>query len=172
MRALVNDDTPRLQPVALEPLIDAVVNLLEPERRRLGCVIRRERNAEDAKVMADALQVQLVLVNLLQNAMQSLSVGAPADRSLHIEVQAARHSAGDASEEPNIQISVIDQGAGVPPERAEEIFEQFSSGRTGGMGLGLAVSRAIVEAHGGQLWHEPNPAGGAIFRFTLRAPRA
>ncbi|MBK1650274.1 sensor histidine kinase [Rhabdochromatium marinum] len=162
VRSLVNDDGPRLQPVAVEPLIDAVMNLLEPERRRLGCAIRSEHQARDVKVMADSLQVQLVLVNLLQNAMQSLAAGAYDNRSILIEVRPV----GDF-----IQVSVIDWGGGVPPERAEEIFEQFSSGRTGGMGLGLAVARAIVEAHGGQLWFAPNPAGGAIFRFTLRVFR-
>ncbi|WPL13706.1 MULTISPECIES: sensor histidine kinase [Thiorhodovibrio] len=179
VRSLVSNDAPRLHPVALEPLIDAVLNLLEAELTRQRCEIRRDRSAEQVKVMADPLQVQLVLVNLLQNAMQSLAAGAYDDCSILIEVRPVEESAAESAPEstpestkqPRIQISVIDQGGGVAPERAEEMFEHFSSGRSGGMGLGLPVSRAIIEAHGGQLWHEPNPDGGAIFRFTLGAAR-
>jgi two-component system sensor kinase FixL len=68
-----------------------------------------------------------------------------------------------------VQVSVTDRGAGVAPDRVADIFEPLYSGTSGGMGMGLAVARSIVEAHGGRLWYEPNPAGGAVFRFTLRA---
>ena len=67
-----------------------------------------------------------------------------------------------------VLISVTDRGPGIPPERVADIFEPLYSGTSGGMGIGLAISRAIIDAHGGRLWYEPNPAGGAIFRFTLQ----
>ncbi len=71
-----------------------------------------------------------------------------------------------------VQVSVMDQGHGVPPDRVADIFEPLYSGASGGMGMGLAISQAIIDAHRGQLWYEPNPAGGAIFRFTLQRVRS
>ncbi len=75
-------------------------------------------------------------------------------------------------DEREVQVSVTDRGPGVPPDRVADIFEPLSSGTRGGMGMGLAISRAIIEAHAGRLWYEPNPAGGAVFRFTLRTAGA
>ena len=66
-----------------------------------------------------------------------------------------------------MQVSVTDGGGGVAPERVENIFEPLYSGTSGGMGMGLAICRDIIDAQGGRIWYEPNPAGGAIFRFTL-----
>jgi two-component system sensor kinase FixL len=70
-----------------------------------------------------------------------------------------------------VEISVSDTGPGLAPEVAERLFEPFVTTRTSGMGVGLSISRSIVEAHGGRLWVEPNPGGGTIFRFTLQAAR-
>jgi two-component system sensor kinase FixL len=64
---------------------------------------------------------------------------------------------------------VTDRGPRVPPDRVPDIFEPLYSSTSGGMGMGLAIARAIVDSHGGRFWYEPSPAGGAIFRFTLRA---
>jgi two-component system sensor kinase FixL len=105
------------------------------------------------------------VVNLLQNATQAICAdGAGRDKQVRVEV-------GPAADD-QVQVSVIDRGPGVPPDRAQEIFEPLYSGTSGGMGMGLSIARDIVEAHGGRLWHEPNPAGGAIFRFTLPVARA
>jgi signal transduction histidine kinase len=77
------------------------------------------------------------------------------------------------SDPEGVRVDVADRGPGVPAEDAERIFEPFyrvpgeTSRSVKGTGLGLAVSRSIVEAHGGRLWYEPNPGGGALFRFTL-----
>ncbi len=68
-----------------------------------------------------------------------------------------------------ITISVADTGSGIAPEMASQLFQPFVTNKRHGMGVGLSISRTIVEAHGGQIDAEPNPAGGTIFRFTLRA---
>ena len=65
-------------------------------------------------------------------------------------------------------VSVIDSGPGLEPAAAERLFQPFVTTKAQGMGVGLSISRTIVEAHGGRIWTEPNPAGGAIFRFTVR----
>jgi two-component system sensor kinase FixL len=70
-----------------------------------------------------------------------------------------------------VQVSVADTGSGIAPEISAQLFRPFVTSKAQGMGVGLSVSRTIIEAHGGKLWAEPNPAGGTIFSFTLRVAR-
>jgi two-component system sensor kinase FixL len=72
-------------------------------------------------------------------------------------------------EEDMIELSVADTGPGIAPEIAAQLFQPFITTKAQGMGVGLSISRTIVEAHGGRLWVEPNPGGGTIFRLTLKA---
>jgi signal transduction histidine kinase len=133
---------------------------MEPEIESRGFHIDCEPAGDLPEVLADALQVQLVLVNLLHNSMQSIGSGDQYDKRVSVDMRAIN--------DREVQVSVTDRGPGVAPDRVADIFEPLYSGTSGGMGMGLAISRAIIEAHGGRLWYEPNPAGGAIFRFTLR----
>jgi signal transduction histidine kinase len=100
-----------------------------------------------------------VLLNLVRNALEAASplAGAPQD----VLVQARRAGPDD------LVIRVIDEGAGVEPEAVERVFEPFYTTKPGGLGLGLAISRSIVEAHGGSLRLEPNADRGATFSLTL-----
>jgi two-component system sensor kinase FixL len=100
------------------------------------------------------------LVNLLQNAMKGVCASDQYDKCVSVDVR--------PTNDREVQISVTDRGPGIPAERVADIFEPLYSGASGGMGMGLAIARTIIDAHGGRLWYEPNPAGGAIFRFTLR----
>ena len=77
---------------------------------------------------------------------------------------ATRPSAGNM-----VEVSVADTGPGTSPDVASQLFQPFITTKPQGMGVGLSISRSIIEAHGGQIWTEPNPGGGAIFRFALRA---
>ncbi len=113
-------------------------------------------------VLADALQVQLILVNLLSNALRSVCSANEYDK------QADHRRCAGTIGDREVQVSVTDRGGGVPPERVENIFEPLYSGASSRMGMGLAICRDIMDAQGGRIWYEPNPAGGAIFRFTLR----
>ncbi|EIC20839.1 sensor histidine kinase [Thiorhodovibrio frisius] len=163
VRSLVSSGEPQLEPVPLYPLLEAVIRMIEPEIESRSCHIRCSLTGEAPTVLADPLQVQLVLVNLIQNATQSLAddTDTGADKEVSVDL-------GYAGKD-QVEVSVTDHGPGVPPERVGDIFEHFYSEKRGGMGMGLSIARTIVEAHGGKIWHEPNPTGGAIFRFTLRA---
>ncbi len=161
VRSLVGTSDVRLLPVPLCPLVEEVIRMMEPETERRGCRIIRQFAGDFPVVLADSLQIQLVLVNLLQNSMRSICSNERYDKQVFVNM--------DAIDDREVQVSVTDQGHGVPPDRVADIFEPLYSGTSGGMGMGLAISKAIIEeAHGGRLWYEPNPTGGAIFRFTLR----
>lgn len=110
-------------------------------------------------VLADKVQIQQVLINLLRNAVDAMET---AERR---ELVVATVPDGDDM----VEISVADTGSGIAPEVASQLFQPFVTNKRHGMGVGLSISRTIVEAHGGQISVEPNPAGGTIFRFTLRA---
>ena len=102
----------------------------------------------------------LVLVNLLSNALNSLARTGKEDGIVAIDAT--------LSDDHTVCVSVTDEGTGIEPDRAQYIFEPLYSDTQTGMGVGLAICQEIISGHGGCIWYEPNPAGGAIFRFTLR----
>jgi two-component system, LuxR family, sensor kinase FixL len=101
--------------------------------------------------------VQQVVLNLILNAMDAMENSPTRDLVISI-APAERHQ---------VRISVADTGSGIAPEIAEQLFQPFITTKRQGMGVGLSISRAIVESHNGRIWVEPNPNGGTIFHFTL-----
>jgi two-component system sensor kinase FixL len=110
-------------------------------------------------VLVDKVQVQQVLLNLLRNALEAMQTS---DRR---ELVVSTAPAADDM----IAVNVADSGGGIPPDIAAQLFRPFVTTKRQGMGIGLSISRTIIESHGGQITTEPNPGGGTIFRFTLRA---
>jgi two-component system sensor kinase FixL len=110
------------------------------------------------EVLADRVQIQQVMLNLMRNAIEAMEQCDV--RELRISTELIAPGA--------IEIVVTDTGPGIAPEIAAQLFQPFVTTKMHGMGVGLSISRTIVEAHGGQISAEPNPGGGAIFRFTLR----
>jgi signal transduction histidine kinase/ligand-binding sensor domain-containing protein len=111
-------------------------------------------------VSADHIQLQQVLINLIINGCDAMSDVPPANRQLTVET---KREGSDM-----IRVSVSDRGTGITPEVLEQIFMPFYSTKKHGLGMGLSICRAIIRAHGGQLWAENGPKGGAVFHFTLR----
>ncbi|MBV9835885.1 MAG: PAS domain S-box protein [Alphaproteobacteria bacterium] len=111
-------------------------------------------------VIADRIQIQQVLVNLIRNAVEVMAE-VNGVRELDIETRAVS--------DETVQVSVADTGGGLSPEVARHLFQPFVTTKQKGMGLGLSICRTIVEAHGGKIWVDARPQGGTIFRFTLRA---
>jgi signal transduction histidine kinase len=121
-------------------------------------VLRLDAPADLPKVMADRTQVQQVLVNLTINAIQAMRVMNETQRSLTVR---ARADGG------HVVISVADTGPGIPEDHMPKLFESFFSTKENGMGIGLAICRSIVEAHGGTLSARNGESGGAVFEFRL-----
>jgi signal transduction histidine kinase len=111
-----------------------------------------------ASVFANRIQVQQVMVNLMRNAFEAMA----GTKRPQLRITTER------IDRKTIEIAIIDVGPGLAPEVIDRLFEPFLSTKSMGMGLGLSLCRSIVEAHGGKLRYEPNPAGGAAFKFTLR----
>lgn len=109
-------------------------------------------------VLADKVQIQQVVLNLIRNAIEAMTEGARKDLVIGARVL----------EKNLVEISVADTGHGIRAEVADQLFQPFVTTKQQGMGVGLSISRTIVESHGGRIWAEPNPGGGTVFRLTLR----
>jgi two-component system sensor kinase FixL len=123
-----------------------------------GVRVRHQIDPAHDLILADKVQIQQVLLNLLRNAMDAMTGGER--RELLVSTRPLDTNM--------IEVSVADTGPGISADIASQLFQPFVTTKPQGMGVGLSISRTIIEAHGGQIWTEPNPGGGAIFRFTLR----
>ena len=126
--------------------------------KEIGVRVSFRFDPEADYVLADKVQIQQVLLNLMRNAVEAMQETERRDLSL----------TSRAVEDGMAEIAVTDTGPGIAPEIAAQLFQPFVTSKQHGMGVGLSISRTIVEAHGGRLWTEPNPQGGTIFRMTLR----
>ena len=127
--------------------------------KELGIRVRLQFHPDADLVLADRVQIQQVLLNLIRNAIDAMT-DLP-KRDLLIATRPA--------DDEMIEVSVADSGPGIAPDIAGQLFQPFVTTKRQGMGVGLSISRTIVDAHGGRIWVEANPDGGTIFRFTLRA---
>jgi PAS domain S-box-containing protein len=144
---------------AMNELVCEVEELCRPEARRRGISIELQLAEALPTIPVDAIQIQQVLTNLLQNAFHALErVKTDRRRILLITRQLS---------DDELEIAVADTGPGLPSEGAQSWFEPFVTTADHGTGLGLAIARGIVESHGGRIWHEAIPEGGACFQFTL-----
>jgi len=159
MRQMLKNQEPDLQPFAVDELLDQLALLVRPEfqARRARLEVYAPRDLP--RVTGDAVQVQQVLLNLLLNSLDAVE-GQPDEHRL-VMITASR--SGDRL----VELAVIDRGVGIAPDLLPRIFEPFHTTKPKGIGIGLAISKAIVESHGGQIAAENDPAGGATIRFTL-----
>ncbi len=143
---------------SLPRLIEEASALALVGARENGVQVRFALDQAADSVLADRVQVQQVLLNLIRNAVDAMETSPKRDLTVTTVAQDA----------DMIRVSVADSGPGIDPEVADQLFQPFITTKRLGMGVGLSISRTIVEAHGGRIWVEPNPNGGAIFHFTLQ----
>jgi PAS domain S-box-containing protein len=145
--------------VSLPELVDEVFALVRHESARLRVTLSRTVSGDVSAVAADRVQIQQVLLNLVMNAMEAMARADLQPRSVDITVR--RH------DPDTMRVDVRDRGPGIAPAIHDQVFEAFQTTKPNGMGMGLAISRSIIEAHGGRLWFTPNPGRGVTFSFTL-----
>lgn len=148
------------EPFAPVDVVQAARNanlLVEAELRSLGAVVHLAAADDLPLAMADLVQIQQVFVNLMLNAAQAMA-GRPGRRDITVTLRVERTL---------IAVDVTDTGPGVAPDRRAQIFEPFHSTKRSGMGMGLAICRNCLDAHGGDIWVDEAAGGGAAFHFTL-----
>jgi len=161
IRALVGKAPPLRDRLNINDAITEVIALIRGEIQRNRISLRTKLSTDVPLVLGDRIQLQQVILNLILNAMEAMSDVSPQPREL---------SVSSAKDGPNgALVSVRDSGTGLDGTVLDRLFEAFYTTKAHGMGIGLAVSRTIVQAHGGRLWATPNVPQGAIFQFTLPA---
>jgi two-component system, LuxR family, sensor kinase FixL len=159
LRAFVRRHTPDRRNRDAKELIQEILPLVEMDCRSHEVDLRLQFQSDLPKVQVDGIQLQQVLLNLTRNAVEAMNACAPEVRSLLIRTEAL----GD----DEVELAVEDAGPGVPDTMLEQLFEPFFTTKPEGMGLGLSLSRSIIEAHGGTLRYDSHPSGGSIFRIRL-----
>ncbi len=158
IRSTLKKGESKRQLVDINEVIREIIALLRNEADCHTISIRTDLDASLPKVMADSVQVQQVMMNLIMN-----SIDAMKDLDQTRELSIRSQNAGDRE----LMISVSDNGVGLPQYQPDQIFEAFFTTKPHGIGMGLRISRTIVESHGGRLWAADNSPRGASFYFTL-----
>jgi two-component system sensor kinase FixL len=158
MREFVRAEEANPARLGVDELFADVLRLTSAEARQYGVEVSASSQRGLPAVHADAVQVQQVLLNLVRNALEAIT-SAQAQEKL-VLVSAKMNDAR------MVEIEVRDSGPGLDAVSAQKVFEPFYTTKSEGLGIGLALSRSIVDAHGGRLWAEPNQPGG-VFRLTL-----
>src|ERR1700752_2178381 len=160
IRSLVKKHDPEKAPLNLTDVAREVVDLVGHEAQRKQVTLQSDLGTSLPHVIGDRVQLQQVLLNLVMNSIEAMN--GIEGRDLEITVKTTRTSDG-------VCAMVTDSRVGINVARVDELFKPFHTTKSSGMGMGLAISRSIIEAHGGKLWAEPNKDVGATFKFTLPA---
>ena len=159
LREFVRGRQPHRSTVDIRLLLQQAVELLRPAIRAKSVTLELEPGGDLPTIQADPIQIEQIVVNLVANAVDAVSGLPPERRKVTIE--------GRLAETDFVEIAVRDQGRGVPENIRDNLFEAFITTKKNGLGLGLAISRSIVESHGGKIWVVHHKPHGAAFHFSL-----
>ncbi|HVE23074.1 MAG TPA: AAA family ATPase [Acidocella sp.] len=161
LRALTSKSEPRLSAFDMNDAIRDALLFVRNDIHRQGVILNTELAADIQPVLGDRVQLQQVLLNLITNGIDAMDTVTEKPRALTIS--------SECCPPDSVLVSVRDTGTGVDPTVAKHIFSPFYTTKSEGMGMGLSISKTIIEAHGGELWAQPNMPQGAIFQFRLPA---
>jgi C4-dicarboxylate-specific signal transduction histidine kinase len=158
IRALLKKEPPRMESLNINEVIREVLALAANEIAKARVSVKTDLRADLPTVQGDRVQLRQVMFNLVMNAIEAMQTVQDGEKELHIETRAGTDG---------VKVSVQDTGAGLHEEDLDRLFHPFYTTKRGGIGMGLSISRSIIEAHGGQLRASPRAPRGAIFEFTL-----
>jgi C4-dicarboxylate-specific signal transduction histidine kinase len=159
IRDLVKKAPPRMEPLHMNEVIGEVIELTRSEAMKSDVSVQTQFAENLSPVTGDRTQLQQVILNLILNAVQAMSESGQDVRELQISTE--------NNKPDGVLVSVRDSGPGIRPQSIERLFDPFYTTKQAGMGMGLAICRSIVEAHGGRIW--ATVPRGAAFHFTLPA---
>jgi PAS domain S-box-containing protein len=163
VRALLRKAATATTRVELNALVEDTVGLLQGELRRHRILLQTELAEDLPPVAGDRVQLQQVILNLMMNGIEAMT--AVTDRPRELLIASRPEASG------TVLVAVKDAGTGLDPHGGEQLFEPFYTTKAEGLGMGLAICRLIIEAHGGRLWASANEPYGAVFQFTLPSER-
>ncbi len=163
LREFVRRRDPHESTIRMDDLIQEVISLAAAELRAAEVRPRVDLRGPLPEVLGDRIQIAQVILNLVRNAVEAMGGIPPRDRALEISCAAA----GEGS----VKVVVRDSGIGLSPDVFSHLFEPFVTTKQEGMGMGLAICKSIIAAHGGHIWAEPNPTGGTAVGFVLPGGR-
>ena len=159
LRAMFAKKAPTMEMVDLNDAAQEVIAMSSAELRRSGAVLQTDFAEPLPAVSGDRVQLQQVILNLVLNAADAMGASRTGRRTLRVQTEI------DGSE--SVKLLVRDSGVGLDPRGIEKLFEAFHTTKAHGLGIGLAISRSIIESHKGQLWAMPNDGPGATFGFSI-----
>lgn len=159
IRSLVKKAPPRNDLVDLNEVIVEVFSLAQSEARRNRVLLKRQLKDDLPQIHADRVQLQQVILNLIMNGLEAIAKSKNGARELSVS--------SNQDNTDNVVIAVSDSGDGLDAANLDRVFDAFFTTKPDGMGMGLAISRTIIESHGGRLWATPNSPRGAVFKFSL-----
>jgi signal transduction histidine kinase len=162
IRAMVRKAPPHKEWIDINDALESAIALAHAEASKHRIELLSRLSEDIPPICVDKIQIQQVVLNLVVNAIEAMRGPVGEDEGLRKLIVSSERYDSQA-----VRIRVRDSGAGLPPERVDEIFQAFYTTKPEGLGMGLAVSRSIVEAHRGRLWATPNDDRGATFQFTL-----
>jgi C4-dicarboxylate-specific signal transduction histidine kinase len=158
LRPMLRKRTVQFERVDLNKLVSNVTTLILPDAKARDVALKVALDPNVGGVPADPVHIQQVLLNLLINALHSIGEMQSPGRTLEVRTQ---------RELECVKVSVLDDGKGIATENLGHLFESFFTTAPDGLGLGLSIARSIIKAHGGEIWAENRPTGGAAFMFTV-----
>jgi C4-dicarboxylate-specific signal transduction histidine kinase len=162
MRALAKKVPPEITRLHIEDVITDALTLIHHELTRRSVAVQSELPKDLPPVLGDRVQLQQVLLNLLMNGIEAMNAVTGGERNIAIRARCDEYNG-----KPVVLVSVQDSGVGLKHAENDRLFEAFYTTKAHGIGMGLTISRSIVEAHGGRLWVVPTAGSGARFEFIL-----